>query len=127
MDKRELFVKNLRKIMDIKGKTQTDIAKGMGKPLTTVSSWYNGASYPRVDAMQALADYLKVSMRDLTTAEEISTYYLDPETSKMAEEIHKNVDLKMLFDATRGMPPEDIKRATEIIKLLKDKENGEQY
>lgn len=41
MDKRELFVKNLRKIMDIKGKTQTDIAKGMGKPLTTVSPTFS--------------------------------------------------------------------------------------
>lgn len=63
---REIFIENLKHYMNIKQKSQSDISKALDIPLSTVSSWYNGASYPRVDKMQALADYFNISMRNLT-------------------------------------------------------------
>ena len=63
---REIFTENLKHYMNIKQKSQSDISKALDIPLSTVSSWYNGASYPRVDKMQALADYFNISMRNLT-------------------------------------------------------------
>ena len=63
---RTVFVSNLHRIMRLTGKSQSDISKALGIPLSTVSGWYNGASYPRAGSMQDLADYLGVSMRDLT-------------------------------------------------------------
>ena len=63
---RAVFVSNLHRIMRLTGKSQSDISKALKIPLSTVSGWYNGASYPRVGSMQDLADYLGVSMRDLT-------------------------------------------------------------
>lgn len=63
---RNIFVKNLKHYMTVKNKTQSDISKALHIPLSTISSWYNGASYPRVDKMQALADYFNISMRNLT-------------------------------------------------------------
>lgn len=63
---RQIFVTNLKREMRRTGKTQSDISRALNIPLSTVSSWHNGASYPRVDKMQALADYFHVSMRDLT-------------------------------------------------------------
>lgn len=63
---RNIFVNNLKHYMATKNKTQSDISKALHIPLSTVSSWYNGASYPRVDKMQALADYFNISMRNLT-------------------------------------------------------------
>lgn len=65
-DARNIFVSNLKYYMTIKNKTQSDISKALHIPLSTISSWYNGASYPRVDKMQALADYFNISMRNLT-------------------------------------------------------------
>ena len=63
---RQIFVTNLKREMRRTGKTQSDISRALNIPLSTVSSWHSGASYPRVDKMQALADYFRVSMRDLT-------------------------------------------------------------
>lgn len=71
-DARKVFQKNLKIIMKAKHKTQSDISRALHLPLSTVSSWYNGASYPRVDKMQALADYFGISMRDLTDESEAS-------------------------------------------------------
>ena len=56
---REIFTENLKHYMNIKQKSQSDISKALDIPLSTVSSWYNGASYPRVDKMQALPTYSK--------------------------------------------------------------------
>lgn len=71
-DPREIFVSNLKKIMAHRDVTQKDISDSLEIPLTTVSSWYTGRSYPRVDSMQRLADFLRVSMRDLTDELEAS-------------------------------------------------------
>ena len=69
---REIFLENLKHYMSIKCKSQSDISKALDTPLSTVSSWYNGASYPRVDKMQALADYFNISMHNLTDKQNIN-------------------------------------------------------
>lgn len=65
-DARRIFIDNLKRIMSQKNIKQSDIANKTGFPLSTISSWYNGQSYPRVDKMQKLADVLGVSMKELT-------------------------------------------------------------
>ena len=65
-DARKIFNDNLKRIMSRKNISQTDITNKTGYPLSTISSWYNGQSYPRVDKMQKLADVLEVSMKELT-------------------------------------------------------------
>lgn len=63
---RETFVANLKFWMEKRNKEQADIARDLNINISTVSSWYNGIAYPRVDKMQMLADYLNVPMRYLT-------------------------------------------------------------
>ena len=104
---REIFVKNLHKYMEEKQITQADISAQMKLTASTVSDWYNGKNYPRVDAMQRLAALLGVSMRELTTeAEEefilsadervlISAYRLaDQRAREDALEMHLSHPLK---------------------------------
>ncbi|MDF9824684.1 transcriptional regulator with XRE-family HTH domain [Breznakia sp. PF5-3] len=63
---RDIFVKNLKRIMEKKKISQTIIAREMDLPLSTISSWVNAQSYPRVDRMSKLANILNVSMNELT-------------------------------------------------------------
>ena len=49
--------------------SQTDIAKALKISQATVSLWANGISYPRINSMQRLADFLGVPISDLTSAE----------------------------------------------------------
>lgn len=79
---REVFVKNLRHYMEEREVSQADIASRMGLTASTVSDWYKGKNYPRVDAMQRLATILDISMRELTTETE-EDFSLSPDESAL--------------------------------------------
>lgn len=64
---RKIFEENLRRIMQERGIVQADVASKLGVTASTVSDWFNGKKYPRVDAMQMIADAIGVDMDDLTS------------------------------------------------------------
>lgn len=66
-NQRIVFVNNLRRYMENKGVDQSCIVAALGYSASTVSDWVTGKKYPRVDAMQKLADYFGVLLSDLTS------------------------------------------------------------
>ena len=80
------------------------------------SDWCNGKKYPRVDAMQRLADLLGVLYSTLTTENGLSDYA----DQERLEALHQNPRLGLLFDHSSKMKPEDvdfmIQMAERIIK-----------
>ena len=79
MTQREVFAANLNKLMHSRGLDQIDIVRRLDVTASTVSDWANGKKYPRVDAMQKLADLFGVRMSDLMSddIETSSDNYLD--------------------------------------------------
>lgn len=69
---REIFKQNLQKFMGQLGVDQAYIVAKLGITASTVSDWVNGKKYPRVDAMQRLADLFGVRLSDLTDLHDIS-------------------------------------------------------
>ncbi|MBO7669699.1 MAG: helix-turn-helix domain-containing protein [Oscillospiraceae bacterium] len=67
---RRAFVRNLQRVMKMRGVEQVDIVEELGLTASTVSEWYHGKKFPRVDAMQRLADFLGVTMSELTSVED---------------------------------------------------------
>jgi repressor LexA len=65
-DQRKILSDNIKKLLQSKGKTQTDMAKDLGISETTVSSWLNGGRYPRIDKIQLMADYFGVYRSAIT-------------------------------------------------------------
>lgn len=66
LNARDIFQKNLQKYMDIRHATQADIVSALHITASTMSDWYLGKKYPRVDSMQRLADFLDIPMTALT-------------------------------------------------------------
>lgn len=64
---REIFKRNLNHYMELRGIDQAYIVDHLNLTASTVSDWVNGKKYPRVDAMQRLADLLDVTMAALTS------------------------------------------------------------
>lgn len=62
---REIFSKNLKYYMILNHKDRNDLAKDLNLPYTTVTSWYNGEFYPRIDKIQLLANYFSIQKSDL--------------------------------------------------------------
>lgn len=68
-DQRQVFVHNLKKYMIGRGVEQADIVTALNITASTVSDWVKGKTYPRVDAMQRIAEFLGVKISDLTSEE----------------------------------------------------------
>ena len=76
------------------------------------------------DRLAKIADYFGVSIEYLMTGEEKENYYINPETAKIAQEIFENPEMRILFDASRNVSPEDLRTVTEMMLALKRKEQG---
>lgn len=63
----ETFRDNLRYFMELRGKTQADIARALGVSTSAVTYWCAGRKVPRADKLKALCDFLFVDMSDLLT------------------------------------------------------------
>ena len=117
---REIFVRNLRYLMDARGITQADICRELNVSSATASDWCTGKKYPRVDAMQRLADLLGVMFSTLTTEGGLQDY----EDQKRIEALHQNPKLRMLFDIQMGLKPHSLDAVTAIVKEIA-KERGD--
>lgn len=104
---RELFQANLTRLMDIHGITQSDIVSRLGVSSATASDWATGKKYPRVDAMQALADLLEVEMTELTGKT------VNPPSRKH----------RILFDRTKELTDKQMDIVLGVVDGLLGKEN----
>lgn len=70
-NRNDILVKNLMFYLKKLDLTQTEFAREMGYPETTVSNWFNKNTYPRPDKIQDMANYFGVRRTDLTENNEI--------------------------------------------------------
>lgn len=75
---KQIMAANIQKYLDRNGKTQTDLAKDLNIPEMTVSNWINAKTYPRIDKVQLMADYFRISRADLTEESPINLVPISP-------------------------------------------------
>ena len=115
-------------IRDSLGYKDSSVASRTGITKSTFSDWKAGRYVPKTDKMQRIANFLGVSIEYLMTGEEKEggeTYYLNEETSKMAQSIFENKELRLLFDAAQDAQPEDLQTVHQMLLALKRKERGD--
>jgi transcriptional regulator with XRE-family HTH domain len=118
---REIFIKNLRYIMEKKGITQADICRELNIPSATISNWCTGQRYPRIDKMQQLADMLGVTYSTLTTESGLQDY----DDQRRLEALHQNPRLGLLFDRSRKMSHEDVEFMLQMADRILKERDGE--
>ena len=57
-----------------------------------------------------------VDMNMLLGSQTGSTYYLDPETALLAQELKNRPEFRVMFDSTKDLDPESIKKIVDFIK-----------
>ena len=95
MDNKNVFASNLKRYMEVKGKSRNDISEALGISYFTVSDWVNGKKYPRMDKVEMLANYFGIQKSDLI---EIKERKSSPEKIELSE------GEKMLLDLFRRVP-----------------------
>ena len=65
MGNKEVLSKNLKKYIVKSGKDRSTVAEELDLSYSTLTEWVNGNKYPRIDNIEKLAGYFKVSKSDL--------------------------------------------------------------
>lgn len=99
---KEILSKNIKKLLERKGKTQTDMAKELNLKESTVSSWLNAVKYPRRDKIELMADYFNVLPSDITDEK--------PQQDTIAAHFNKD-----------DLTEEEMKEVQEFIEFVKSK------
>lgn len=120
-----------------KGIKNIDVSRATGIPASTFSDWKKGKSSPKRDKIEKIANFfdinpdwlagtsdIKIKLKNNLNEQEQS-YYLNPETSKIAQEIYNNKELSLLFDAAKDAEPEDLQTVHSMLMALKRKEKGD--
>nr|WP_314758411.1 helix-turn-helix transcriptional regulator [uncultured Lachnoanaerobaculum sp.] len=87
---RRIFARNLNRFLEINGKNQADIATLLNVSQAAVSNWCKGIKMPRMDKVQALADYFGVNKSDLLEEKDRNGL-----SSSDRKDIAKNLDEMM--------------------------------
>ncbi|MCE4964374.1 transcriptional regulator [Staphylococcus haemolyticus] len=100
---KEILSKNLKNLLERKGKTQTDMAKDLDLKESTVSSWINAVKYPRRDKIELLADYFGVMPSDITEDKSLQqdTMAAHLDYSDLTEDEQKEVEQFIQFIKNR--------------------------
>lgn len=80
---------------------------------STFATWKQKNRDPKPEFYASIAAYLGVSEKYLLTGEELT------DTEEVAERLHKEPGLRMLFDAADGSSPEDLELAAEMLRKMK--------
>jgi transcriptional regulator with XRE-family HTH domain len=109
---KQIFAENFKRLMEGSGKTQADMVIDLGITASTVSDWYLGKKYPRVDKMQTIAEYFGVRMSDLTEKKETHPLFSE-RVMKMAE---SNNDFRESIELLSQVDPSMYESIKQIAK-----------
>ncbi len=120
-DIKATFSKNLKYFLELNDKQPVDLVNDLKLPFSTVSNWVNGTKMPRMGNVELLAKYFGIEKSDLLEekAKDGQGYYINPETADIAQQVFRDPDLRLLFEAARDVKPENIRLAAEMLRRFK--------
>lgn len=107
------------------GMKQYELAQKANMNPAVLNRIETGKRPARDDEIKTIAQIFHVSTDYLLGNSDSNSYYLNPETARMAQELHDNPEYRAMFDATRKLSPEAVKEVMNFIKYQKSKEGGE--
>lgn len=113
-------VTNLRENL---GMSQSELERKANLSKGTITNWKNRK--PNMTSLEKVANALGCDITYFIADEEKQSYYINEETSKMAQSIFENKELRLLFDAAQDAQPEDLQTVHQMLLALKRKERGD--
>lgn len=109
------FSDNLRNLRIQRGLTQMELAEGMNTAQSSITSWETGRREPDFKTIQRLADFFNVPLSALLpSSDEIDESYVNV----VAESLHANPKLKLLFDHTKNFSEQDLDAVLAVVKSI---------
>ena len=64
-DIKDIFVNNLKYYLNLRGKSQTELANYLGVSKATITNYINGINLPRMDKVDKICQFLFINRSDL--------------------------------------------------------------
>ena len=107
MEHKEVFAKNLKKYMELNGKSRREVCAALGYSYFTFSDWVNGKKMPRMDKVEQLANYFGILKSDLIE-----------DKKETAPEDGLSEAKKQLLDLAENCSEEEAERLLQMMKLM---------
>ena len=120
---KDVFAKNLKKYMQLNGKTRNEVCQALGLKYTTFTDWVNGKKYPRMDKIEMLANYFGIKKSDLIEDNDSFLIELVEDSNKDERLLayERNIAITNLINEIKEMNTSDINRLTAMAKILRGK------
>lgn len=121
--------RNVFKSLRLKsGLTQQQMADELKLSRSTIGMYENGEREPSFEILESIADYFNVDMNYLIGKKDYSQvitpdYYYNKEASDVAQFLFENPEYKVLFDASKKVKPEDLKKAVTALGLFSEEDD----
>ena len=112
------FSTNLKNLRELSNLTQDELAQKAGLKKSTISMYERGERFPSEPILEALADIFNVDMNMLLGKQNGTTYYSDPESAMLANEIKSDSSFYNLVSDFRLLNPAGQRKATDYVQDL---------
>lgn len=122
---KDVFAKNLKKYMQLNGKTRNEVCHALGLKYTTFADWVNGKKYPRMDKIEMLANYFGIKKSDLIEDNDSFLIELVEDSNKDERLLayERNIAITNLINEIKEMNTSDIHKLTAMAKILRGESN----
>ena len=133
---KKVFSTNLKRYMELYGKSQIDLINDLGLNKSAVSTWCNGTRLPRMDKVNLLAEYFHCNRSDLIEEKDDSTKSEltardEKDIAKILEQTKEQLLSQegLMFDGDPASPEaiNSILDAMQIGMEMAKKKNKEKY
>lgn len=108
------------------GFTQEELGAKLGLQKSAIAKYENGrVQNIKRSVIAKMADVLDCAPSYLMGMEDDDKYYLNDEAAAVAQELHDNPDLRILFDAARSIPADDMRKVAAMIEAYKKAAYGD--
>ena len=121
MDNKDIFSVNLRRYMDLQGKSRKDVSEALGISYYTVTDWVKGKKYPRMDKVEMLAQQLGILKADLIedkTEERRSMQQKNSTLTDITVRMRTDSEFFSLMEGINQLNPEQLASVKQIVSVL---------
>lgn len=119
MNNKNIFADNLKKYMELNGKSRREICEALGFSYYTFSDWVNGKKYPRMDKVEMLANYFGIKKSDLIEKKATPEGTKNSNTiADITDRMFKDSDFMEVVQFLHELNQDEIDRAKKLLQLF---------
>lgn len=119
-----IIARNLERLLSDNHMSQARLAEILGVSESAVGKWILRRNSPSMGNIQKIADYFNIP-KSFILEDSHATYHTDPETTRIAQEIYEDKELRLLFADAKDASPQQLKTIHNLLKDLKRMGRGE--